>query len=86
MISSFTTKGREGGASAGYGLYSADSEDALVPIVVNTYRSVLRPVAAVMPPKARPSLRACSEDLRGVASALPAFSNSKTVTTTRLSV
>jgi hypothetical protein len=83
MIFSFTTQGREGVGAADYGLCAATTGNALVPSVVNTYRSGFGPVAAAMPPKARPSLRACSEDLRGVASALPAFSNSSTVTTTR---
>ena len=51
MISSFTTKGREGGASDGFGLCVATSEDALGPVVVNTYRSGFRPFPAVMPPE-----------------------------------
>jgi hypothetical protein len=50
MISEFTTKGREGGGRDGFGLCVATSEDALGPVVVNTYRSGFGPFAAAVPP------------------------------------
>jgi hypothetical protein len=73
MIFSFTTQGREGVGAADYGLCAATTGNALVPSVVNTYRSGFRPVPAVMPLGVFASPGWRSQTVGGCFTALPAF-------------
>jgi hypothetical protein len=76
MIFEFTTKGREGGGRDGFGLCVATSEDALGPVVVNTYRSGLSPLSRAMPLRACASPGQLSQTVGSCVRALPAFLNS----------